>query len=270
MSSPPSKSSASAAFERLHPEIQKWVWEQGWTDFRDAQERAAPLLLDGNRDLIISANTASGKTEAAFLPILTRIVGTRPSGLALYVSPLKALINDQWDRLQILCERLDLPVTPWHGDISASRKQAFLKRPEGCLLITPESLESILIRHGTQLASVLSQLQFLVIDELHAFFGTERGRQLQSLLHRIDLARGSSVQRIGLSATLGDMTGAQNFLRPGNPERVDLIKASEAQRELRVLVRECIADPAETERAEKQALPTPAELQVARELYRLL
>lgn len=270
MSSPPSKSSPSAAFERLHPEIQKWVWEQGWTEFRDAQEQAAPLLLDGDRDLIISANTASGKTEAAFLPILTRIVAAAPPGLALYVSPLKALINDQWDRLQVLCERLNLLVTPWHGDISAGRKQAFLKRPQGCLLITPESLEGILIRHGTQLSSVLSRLQFVVIDELHAFFGTERGRQLQSLLHRIDLARGSSAQRIGLSATLGDMAGAQSFLRPGNPGRVDLIKATEAKRELRVLVRQCVSDPVETEKAEKEGLPAPAELQIARELYRAL
>ena len=212
MNSPPSSSSSSAAFERLHPEIQKWIWEQGWTAFRDAQERATPLLLDGNRDLIISASTASGKTEAAFLPILTKIVGSAPPGLAMYVGPLKALINDQWERLQILCERLGLPVTPWHGDIAGSRKMAFLKRPEGCLLITPESLEGILMRYGTQLSSVLAQLQFIVVDELHAFFGTERGRQLQSLLHRIDLARDSSVQRIGLSATLGDMAGARAFL----------------------------------------------------------
>jgi ATP-dependent helicase Lhr and Lhr-like helicase len=270
MSSPPSSSSSSAAFERLHPEIQKWIWEQGWTAFRDAQERATPLLLDGNRDLIISASTASGKTEAAFLPILTRIVGSSPPGLAMYVSPLKALINDQWERLQILCERLSLPVTPWHGDIAGSRKMAFLKRPAGCLLITPESLEGILIRYGTQLSSVLAQLQLIVIDELHAFFGTERGRQLQSLLHRVDLARDSSVQRIGLSATLGDMTGARAFLRPGDPDRVDLIESREGQRELRVLVREYLTEPAETEGAQDEGLSEAAELQVGRELYRAL
>lgn len=268
MSSPPSKSRSSAAFERLHPEIQKWIWEQGWTEFRDAQERATPLLLDGNRDLIIAANTASGKTEAAFLPILTRVVGTTPRGLALYISPLKALINDQWGRLETLCERLNLPVTPWHGDISAARKAAFLKRPHGCLLITPESLEGILMRHGTQLTHVLEHLQFVVVDELHAFFGTERGRQLQSLLHRLDLTRGSSVQRIGLSATLGDMGGARAFLRPREPDRVDLIESKEARRELRVLIRSYVADPAETEKAEKQGFPPPAELQVGRELYR--
>jgi ATP-dependent helicase Lhr and Lhr-like helicase len=270
MSSPPSNSSQSAAFERLHPEIQKWIWEQGWTVFRDAQERATPLLLDGNRDLIISASTASGKTEAAFLPILTRIVGGTTPGLALYVSPLKALINDQWDRLQVLCKRLDLPVTPWHGDIAGSRKVAFLKRPQGCLLITPESLEGILMRYGTQLASVLAHLQFIVVDELHAFFGTERGRQLQSLLHRMDLVRDSPVQRIGLSATLGDMVGARAFLRPGDPDRVDLIESNEGQCELQVLVREYLADPVEAEKAQEQELSAPAELQVGKELYRVL
>jgi ATP-dependent helicase Lhr and Lhr-like helicase len=270
MGSPPSNSRPSAAFERLHPQIQQWIWEQGWTTFRDAQEQATPLLLDGERDLIISASTASGKTEAAFLPILTRIIGTKPPGLALYVSPLKALINDQWGRLEVLCERLNLPVTPWHGDISASRKMAFLKRPRGCLLITPESLEGILIRYGTQLASILEHLQFVVVDEIHAFFGTERGRQLQSLLHRIDLARGSSAQRVGLSATLGDMRGARAYLRPADPDRVDLIESKESQRELRVLVREYVSDPAQTERAEKDGVPAPAELEVGRELYRVL
>lgn len=271
MNSPPSKSSSSVAFEQLHPEIQKWIWEQRWTELRDAQEQAIPALVDdSDRDLIISANTASGKTEAAFLPILTRIVSTTPPGLALYVSPLKALINDQWGRLQILCERLNIPVTPWHGDISGSRKMAFLKRPHGCLLITPESLEGILMRYGNQLRSVLAHLQFIVVDELHAFFGTERGRQLQSLLHRIDLARGSSVRRIGLSATLGNMTGAQDFLRPSDPNRVSLIESKDGQRELRVLVRDCVTDPSESETAEKQGLPAPGELQIARELYRVL
>lgn len=269
MNSPPSNSS-STAFERLHPEIQKWIWEQGWTSFRDAQERAAPLLLDGDRDLIISASTASGKTEAAFLPILTKLVSTEPQGLALYVSPLKALINDQWGRLTALCERLRLPVTPWHGDIAASRKTAFFKKPRGCLLITPESLEGILMRHGTQIASVLGALQFVVVDELHAFFGTERGRQLQSLLHRTDLARGASVPRIGLSATLGDMDGAREFLRPSDPGRVDLIEAKEASRELRVLIRAHLAGRDESEAVEDQGLPLPAELQVADELFRTL
>lgn len=270
MSLPPSSSSPSAAFERLHPEIQKWIWEQGWTAFQDAQERATPLLLDGDRDLIIAAATASGKTEAAFLPILTRIAGTKPPGMALYISPLKALINDQWGRLEILCERLGLPVTPWHGDISASHKTAFLKRPRGCLLITPESLEGVLMRHGTQLAAVFAHLQFVVVDELHAFFGTERGRQLQSLLHRIDLIRGASVPRIGLSATLGDMNGAKAFLRPGDPSRVDLIESKDGQRELRVLVKAFVAEFRATKEAEKEGLPAPAELQVAEELYRVL
>ncbi|MDU8339312.1 DEAD/DEAH box helicase, partial [Pseudomonas syringae pv. actinidiae] len=107
-------SSDSSAFERLHPEVQQWVWSQGWTSLRDAQEWAIPALIDADRDVIIAASTAAGKTEAAFLPILTHLLNnTDAPGAVLYISPLKALINDQWDRLTRLCERLEIPVVGW-------------------------------------------------------------------------------------------------------------------------------------------------------------
>jgi ATP-dependent Lhr-like helicase len=269
MTSPPS-SSSSAAFDRLHPEIKRWIWERGWTSLHDAQERAAPLLLDGSRDLIISASTASGKTEAAFLPLLTRLADSDERKLALYVSPLKALINDQWDRLDQLCERLEIPVTPWHGDIAGSRKSAFLRKPWGCLLITPESLEGLLMRHGAHFSSVFGGLMAVVVDELHAFFGTERGRQLQSLLHRAEVALGHRVQRVGLSATLGDMSGAKAFLRPENPAQVDLIESSDDQSELRVLVRTYISDFRDEEEADENGRPSRAEVQLSEELFRTL
>ena len=274
MSSLPSHSSRSVAFERLNPEIQRWVWEQGWTALRDAQERAAPVLLDTERDLVISANTAAGKTEAAFLPILTKIAA-QPPGLALYISPLKALINDQWERLTVLCDRLHLPVVPWHGDISAARKKAFFKRPQGCLLITPESLEGLLLHHGSALKAAFAPLRYIVVDELHAFFGSERGRQLQSLLYRLDLLRGSSAIRIGLSATLGDMRSACAFLRPQDPDRVELIESRDARSELRVLVR-CILEDRETGMTEEKEGDADAsdarspEGRIADELYRVL
>lgn len=103
--SSPASSSNSSSFERLHPEIQQWVWSQGWTSLRDAQEWAVPALVGADRDVIIAASTAAGKTEAAFLPILTNLLNDRePAGAVLYISPLKALINDQWDRLSRLCE----------------------------------------------------------------------------------------------------------------------------------------------------------------------
>lgn len=140
---------ASAAFERLHEQIKRWVWDQGWTDLRDIQERAIAPILDGGRDVIIAAATAGGKTEAAFLPICSRVI-QQPTGSvrALYVSPLKALINDQFDRLDRLCERLEIPVHRWHGDVSSSHKRQLLSDPAGILLITPESLEAVFVLRG--------------------------------------------------------------------------------------------------------------------------
>ncbi|MDB6094605.1 MAG: box helicase [Verrucomicrobia bacterium] len=158
-------------------------------------------------------------------------------GLAVYISPLKALINDQWTRLESLAESLEIPVTPWHGDIAASRKTKFFKRPCGCVLITPESMEAMLMRQGSALLAIFSGLRYIVIDELHSFMGAERGKQLQSQLHRIDRLLDRSVPRIGLSATLGDMAGAQDFLRQGHGPAVVLIEAKEGGQELKVLIR---------------------------------
>lgn len=206
--------STSSAFLQLDPGIQRFLWAEGWEELRDVQELAIPLILPGNQDVIVAASTAAGKTEAAFLPALTHLINQDPPGLIVYVSPLKALINDQFGRLDRLCEDLDIPVWPWHGDISSSSKARFMRRPSGVLLITPESLEAMLCNRGTAVAGLFERTCFFVIDELHAFIGSERGKQLQSLLHRIETALGRRVPRIGLSATLGDMSLAAQFLRP--------------------------------------------------------
>lgn len=193
---------------------------EGWTSLRDAQERAIPALLGADQDVIIAAATAAGKTEAAFLPILTNLLKQQePPGAVLYISPLKALINDQWERLSTLCDELEIPVVAWHGDISSSRKHRFLKSPEGVLLITPESLEALFVHRGTSLSGIFANLRYLVIDELHAFIGSERGKQLQSLMHRVEQVIGRPLPRIGLSATLGDMMLAATFLRQASRAR---------------------------------------------------
>ena len=148
MNSPASGSSSS--FALLDERIQRWIWSEGWTSLRDAQEKAIPLLIDADRDVIIAAPTAAGKTEAAFFPILTHLLSHgASSGSVFYISPLKALINDQWGRLTDLCKSLEIPVTGWHGDIPTSQKTRFLKAPAGILLITPESLEALLVNRGT-------------------------------------------------------------------------------------------------------------------------
>lgn len=231
-------SSDSSAFERLHPDVQQWVWSQGWTSLRDAQEWAIPALIDADRDVIIAASTAAGKTEAAFLPILTHLLNnTDAPGAVLYISPLKALINDQWDRLTRLCERLEIPVVGWHGDVSASRKHRFLKSPRGILLITPESLEALFVNRGSALAGLFQPLRYIVIDELHAFIGSERGKQLQSLMHRVETVVGKKLPRVGLSATLGEMALAREFLRPGQGRRMDEIISRASGQDLQVQVR---------------------------------
>ena len=217
-----SADSALSAFDRLDTRLQKWLWEQHWGALRPVQEAAIHALLDDPmRDVILAAPTASGKTEAAFLPLCTRLLARRDglpepgAGIdVLYISPLKALINDQFGRLDRLCEALDIPVHRWHGDVSAGRKQQVFRRPDGILLITPESLEALFVRHGTQIPRLFGSLDAVVIDELHAFFGSERGRQLQSLLHRTEAATGRRTPRIALSATLSDLSAAAVFLRP--------------------------------------------------------
>ncbi|MBK5006922.1 DEAD/DEAH box helicase [Pseudomonas sp. S32] len=243
MSSPVS-SSDSSSFERLHPEVQQWIWSQGWTSLRDAQEWAVPALIGADQDVIIAASTAAGKTEAAFLPVLSNLLNdTSTAGAVLYISPLKALINDQWDRLSRLCERLEIPVVAWHGDVSASKKQRFLKSPEGILLITPESLEALFVNRGSSLPGVFQNLRYIVVDELHAFIGSERGKQLQSLMQRVETVVGRQLPRVGLSATLGEMSLAQVFLRPNNPEQITVINSTSTGQELQVQVRGYIERP---------------------------
>ena len=235
---PHSSSEESQAFYLLDEKIRRWVWDQGWTELRDAQEQAIPPIIAGNTDVIIAAATATGKTEAAFLPICSRLLSEEgQADCVVYLSPLKALINDQFFRMEQLCERLDIPVHPWHGDISASKKQKFLKNPTGILLITPESVESLFVNHGTAIPRLFANLRYIVIDELHSFIGSERGQQLQSLLHRIEFTIKRKVPRIGLSATLGDMYLASQFLRPNSGNETEIIVSSATGQELQLLLR---------------------------------
>src|ERR1035438_420982 len=228
----------SDTFHLLHPAVQRWIYEQGWTELRDAQERAAAPILEGSLDVIIAAATASGKTEAAFLPICSRLLSPENSGACvLYVSPLKALINDQGDRMERLCEAMEIAVHPWHGDISQGRKREFLKEPKGILLITPESLEAVFVNRGPSVGALFSKLLYVIVDELHSFIGTERGQQLQSLLWRVEHAIGRRVPRIALSATLGDMTIAAGFLRPHDGDKVQIVVSCGSGQELKLLVR---------------------------------
>lgn len=215
-----------AAFDLLCGPIQEvLVRRMGWTELRPIQVDAIKVVLQSDVDLIIAAATASGKTEAAFLPVLSRLFECRRQCVqAIYVGPLKALINDQFRRLDELCQLAHIPVHRWHGDVTASQKRRLLERPSGVLLITPESLESVFINRTFSLSNLFNGLQFVVIDELHAFVGRERGTHLRSLLFRLKQYAESSFRIISLSATLGsDVDPYKKWMRPENPAQVRLI-----------------------------------------------
>lgn len=263
----------SGSFDLLHPRVQEWIWQRRWTGLRDAQERAIPLVLEGKRDLIICAATAAGKTEAAFLPIASHLVEMQGEGLAVYVSPLKALINDQFRRMEDLFGACDLPVYPWHGDVGASRKSGFERNPRGLLLITPESLESWFVRNGIYLGSTFRLLKFVVVDELHSFINTERGFQLASLLCRLENGLGRRVPRIGLSATLGDMRLAAQFLRPGEASNTEIVESRASGQEVRLLIKgyeDPLSSPEVRDDADASSDTGLAAVAMARDMFKVL
>jgi ATP-dependent helicase Lhr and Lhr-like helicase len=197
-----------------------------WTRLRQIQVESIHEVFDGDGDLIIAAKTAAGKTEAAFLPVLSRILSEPAQGIrAVYAGPLKALINDQFSRLEELCREAEISVHKWHGDVSPSLKRRLLEHPSGVLLITPESIESLFVNHAHRLGRVFQSLAFIVIDELHSFIGTERGAHLRSLIRRLGAKSSLSVRRAGLSATFGpDVSAVRRWLRPWDPDAVRVIE----------------------------------------------
>jgi ATP-dependent Lhr-like helicase len=221
--------SGIGAFYLLHPAVRQKLYDMRWTELRPIQAAAIHAFFQGNEDLILAADTASGKTEAAFLPIVSQMLASPEQGLrALYVSPLRALINDQFHRLEDLCRRSQIPVFKWHGDVASQQKKKFLADPGGILLITPESIESIFVNHSHHLTSLFKNTSWSVIDELHAFMGAERGAQLKSLLSRIEQARGPRprpMRLLALSATIGDLEIAKTWLRPRAPHNVKVLTA---------------------------------------------
>ncbi len=227
-------------YEQLDRRVQKWVFKQGWSDLREIQKRAIKPILSGDRDVLISASTAAGKTEAFFLPACSAIADLEQGFGILYISPLKALINDQYRRLESLCELLDMPVTPWHGDISQGKKNKVKKFPLGILLITPESLESLFVRESGWVKKAFCNLKYIVIDEFHAFIGSERGQHLLSLLNRLEhlLDRYTApIPRVALSATLGELEKVPLLLRPNGSIPCETITNTRSHSTFKVQVR---------------------------------
>lgn len=222
-------------FSRLAPFIQEYIYLNNWTELRPVQIAACEVIFNTDAHLLIAAATAAGKTEAAFLPVLTLLNQNPATSIGvLYISPIKALINDQFQRLNDLLKTADIPVYSWHGDVSQNRKNKLLKNPQGILQITPESLESLLINKHQELPKLFADLRFIIIDEIHAFMGSERGDQIICQLQRLAKVTKIQPRRIGLSATLGDYSIAEKWLSAGTEKAVITPKIESGRRQIKL------------------------------------
>ena len=212
------------AFSQLAPFVREFIYRHRWESLHDFQAQAIACILGAPQHALICSATASGKTEAALLPIITALRQDPPQSIgALYIGPLKALINDQFLRLDALLEDSGIPAQSWHGDVAQSKKQRFLKGARGILQITPESLEAMLMRRHQELTRLFGDLRFVVIDEAHAFLGSDRGRQVICQLERLGEATRQPPRRVGLSATIGEPALAMDWLRGASDLPVRLI-----------------------------------------------
>ncbi len=203
-------------FDRYAPFVQEFIYRNNWQSLRAIQVAAGDAIFNTDDHVLLCASTASGKTEAAFFPILTEFFEDPPASVgAIYIGPLKALINDQFLRLNDLCAEAGIPVWHWHGDVAQSHKAKMLKKPSGILQITPESLEALLLHKHAAVAKLFGDLRYVVIDEVHSLLRGDRGGQTICLIERLSRMAGVDPRRIGLSATIGDLDAAGRFLAAG-------------------------------------------------------
>jgi ATP-dependent Lhr-like helicase len=212
------------SLDRLHPHLQHAIVNDlGWRSLRPVQELTIDAVLDG-ANAVVLAPTAGGKTEASLFPALSRILADAPPPVAaLYICPIRALLNNQEDRIGSYCRMVGLSAFKWHGDVSDARKKTFRASPSHILMTTPESLEVMMISERTDVRKLLSGLQTVIIDEVHAFAGDDRGAHLAALLERIVQTVGRDVQRIGLSATVGNPRVIGQWMQGSSERPVRLI-----------------------------------------------
>ena len=196
-----------SSFELLNRDIRAYIYNQGWPSLTKIQEAAIRYISTKDDNFILSARTASGKTEAAFLPAINAIVNWQEGVKIIYISPLIALINDQFERISDLCRHLDITVTSWHGEASRTQKKKLLEHPSGILMITPESIEAMLVLRSGEAKQLFKAVEFVIVDEIHGFYDNNRGVQLASLLERLQHYMVSKPRYIGMSATLDRLDG---------------------------------------------------------------
>ena len=196
-------------YNMLKKEIRRYIYDQNWQKFTKIQEHSIKLYSESEDNLILIAPTASGKTEAAFLPAINSIENWEEGIKIVYISPLIALINDQFNRISELCKYMEITVTRWHGEASQSKKRDILKNPKGILLITPESLEALFVTKSDRVRKLFYNVENIIVDEIHSFIGSNRGIQLKSLLERMNLyIKNNNPRMIGMSATVSE----ENYL----------------------------------------------------------
>lgn len=212
-------------FDRYAPFVQEYIYRNRWENLRAIQVAAGEAIFNTDDNVLLTASTASGKTEAAFFPIITLFSEDMPRSVGcIYIGPLKALINDQFSRLNDLCAEADISVWHWHGDVAQSHKSKLMKHPSGILQITPESLEAMLLHKHAAIPKLFGDLRFVVIDEVHSLLRGDRGGQTLCLIERLSRLAGVNPRRIGLSATIGDPEKTGEFLSLGTGRRTIIPK----------------------------------------------
>ncbi len=193
------------AFERLSPALQYQIVNGlGWSELRPVQDETIDAVL-GGANCVVLAPTAGGKTEAALFPLLSLMDREDWSATSvLYLAPIRALLNNQEPRLQLLTGLLGRRAFKWHGDVGQSARKRFISDPADILATTPESLEAMLMSRRVPGQALLSGVRAVIVDEVHAFAADDRGAHLVALLERITRLAEKDIQRIGLSATVGD------------------------------------------------------------------
>lgn len=217
----------TTSYDLLSRDMREFIYKKGWPSLTKIQDAAIRQMYKSENNLILAAPTASGKTEAAFLPAISKAEDIKNKLKILYISPLIALINDQFERITDMCKDLDIRVTSWHSEASVSRKDKLVKNPSGILLITPESLEAMVVSDKNRAEVLLKDIEFIIVDEIHGFLDTNRGLQLKSLLVRIQSYIEKNPRMLGLSATIGEKNYdiAKDFFLNGRETNILLDKS---------------------------------------------
>jgi ATP-dependent Lhr-like helicase len=253
-----SEHTVASVFPRLHPRLQTAIVHRlGWQSLRPVQDEAGHALLDGHNAVVL-APTAGGKTEASVFPTLSILLNESPTGVgALYIAPIKALLNNQEGRLGQYTEMVGLRRFVWHGDVPTHARNAFLALPAELLMTTPESLEVMLVSTKVDVDRLFADLRVVIVDEVHALAGTDRGAHLLSVIERLATRSRHDVQRVGLSATVGNPEAIAEWLK-GSSKRASVVvnpPAPPARRQLLVMHRDDLgqlaADAAQLARGQK-------------------